>query len=199
MTMRQPRWRFVTACAIAFAVTAGGTWLLRTARRPAPLARMPETTRQMLCRSGWSPAPFLSPAPRVRLRNLAGDETTLDDHRGRVVLLNFWGTTCLHCIRELPTLERLDVELRDRGLTVLSVCVDSDDPDVVSRLADRVPRRSLYWCADGTTAARYDVQALPCLFLIDVEGRVAARTEGARTWTVAELARLLPLLRATPN
>jgi thiol-disulfide isomerase/thioredoxin len=130
------------------------------------------------------------------LRDLSGRSTSLANLRGRVVLLNFWGTSCVHCITELPELEKLDEELHDRGLTILSVCADEDDPAVVTRLTRHLNRMPVYVNPDGKATLRYDVQAMPCVYLIDGRGRLAGRIEGARTWTAAELGPLLPLLGA---
>jgi thiol-disulfide isomerase/thioredoxin len=163
--------------------------------REAP-PRLPESTRQALRGAGFLPADVLNPAPQIVLQDLSGRLQALNDLRGRVVLLNFWGTSCVHCIRELPALEKLEEELRGRGLSVLSVCVDEDDPAVVGRLTKHLQRMPVYVSPDGKAALRYDVQAMPCIYLLDARGRVAGRLEGARTWTAAELTPLLPLLEA---
>jgi mono/diheme cytochrome c family protein/peroxiredoxin len=165
---------------------------VRTLREAAP--RLPESTREVLRGAGFLPADVLNPAPQVVLRDLSGRLQPLGDLRGRVVLLNFWGTTCVHCIKELPALEKLAEELGGRGLSVLSVCVDEDDPAVVGRLTRHLKRMPVYVSPNGKASLRYDVQAMPCVYLLDTHGRLAGRLEGARTWIAAELAPLLPLL-----
>ena len=52
---------------------------------------------------------------------------TLTDYHGQVVVLNFWGTFCPPCIAEMPSLIEMQGKLRNRGVTVLGVSIDSDD------------------------------------------------------------------------
>lgn len=192
--MSRSGWGLPVACVLVLIASTGGAWGLRTyLNRPAP-QRLPDSTREALRSAGFIPAGVLNPAPPIVLRDLSGRSQSLGELRGRVVLLNFWGTSCVHCIRELPALEKLDDELRDRGLSVLSVCVDEDDPVVVGRLTRHLKQMPVYVSPDGKALLRYDVQAMPCVYLLDAQGRLAGRFEGARTWTAAELAPLLPLL-----
>ena len=79
---------------------------------------------------GWSHASrFSAPevgarAPEFTLPTLDGDSMSLASYRGQVVLLNFWATWCPPCIREMPAMERVHRQLRERGFTVLAVNVD---------------------------------------------------------------------------
>src|SRR3989454_10795794 len=64
--------------------------------------------------------------PPVRLATLDGRAATLADHADKLVVVNFWATWCEPCRLEMPTLETLWREYRDRGLVVLGVSVDRD-------------------------------------------------------------------------
>src|SRR5512134_2730260 len=55
-------------------------------------------------------------APEFALADLAGSRVRLSDHRGHVVLLNFWATWCPPCRAEMPSMEKLYQAYRDRGL-----------------------------------------------------------------------------------
>ncbi len=58
------------------------------------------------------------PAPGEVFTDLAGARVRLADFEGRMVLLNFWATWCAPCVREMPSLDRLQAALGDRGLRV---------------------------------------------------------------------------------
>lgn len=185
------RWLPV-ACAVVLTAAVALGWGLRGAWQREPVSRLPEPTREALRQAGFVPAEVLRPAPPLELRELSGRSESLAGLRGRVVLLNFWSTTCVHCLHELPNLERLNEDLRNRGLTVVSVCFDEDDPGEVGKLARRYAHDlPIYTNPDGKAAVRYDVQVMPCLYLIDAQGRLVGRAEGAHSWTAAELAPLV--------
>ena len=59
------------------------------------------------------------PTPLEAFTDLAGNPVRLADLKGRVVLLNFWATWCAPCVREMPSLDRLQAALGDRGLSVV--------------------------------------------------------------------------------
>jgi peroxiredoxin len=68
-----------------------------------------------------------SAAPDFALRDLAGQTVRLSDHRGKVVLVNFWATWCVPCAAELPHLERLYAKYRDQGFIVLGISMDGPE------------------------------------------------------------------------
>ena len=67
-----------------------------------------------------------STAPNFRAKVLGTNEyRTLDDYKGKVVLLNLWATWCEPCLREMPSIERLHRAYGDKGLAVVAVSVDA--------------------------------------------------------------------------
>lgn len=81
------------------------------------------------------PAELLgTPAPEFDLPALAGGTRSLDEWRGKVVLLNFWGTWCAPCREEMPMLIKLRQEFAARGFEVVGLAVDDRDAiDAFSR------------------------------------------------------------------
>jgi peroxiredoxin len=135
--------------------------------------------------------------PPLRLPQLAGGVTSLEDHRDKLVVVNFWATWCTPCTTEMPTLEALWREYRDRGLVVLAVSVDRDAPrplldPYVGQLGLTFP---ILLDADLKTAQAWRVTGLPATFLVRPGGAAVGMAFGAREWNSAEMRALLePLL-----
>jgi peroxiredoxin len=109
----------------------------------------------------------------------------LSEHRGKVVMLNFWATWCPPCLEEMPALERLYRRHRDAGFSLLAVSLDTDG----AKIAPFVARRGLSFPVglDPRTkvAELYGVRHLPSTFILDREGNIAAVALGAREWDSA--------------
>jgi peroxiredoxin len=114
---------------------------------------------------------------------------------GQVVLVNFWATTCAVCVQEMPALVALHQALGPQGLQTLAVAVRHDPPALV---ADFAQRRALpFGVVIDNTGAIADgfgsVRGTPTTFVIDRQGRIALRVEGAPDFGKLQ-ARLLQLL-----
>lgn len=138
------------------------------------------------------------PAPAFVLRDLAGNEVTLESLRGRVVLLDFWATWCAPCRKSMPELEALHRRHGASGLTVLGVSIDEGAP---ARVRSFVKARKVTYPiaidADKDPAwAAYRVKAVPAAFLIDREGRIVAQWTGTAIDAKALEARLGEMLAA---
>jgi cytochrome c biogenesis protein CcmG, thiol:disulfide interchange protein DsbE len=148
---------------------------------------------------GWSnrgrfaPRDAGTPAPAYRALSLAGDTVSLEDFRGRVVLLNVWATWCAPCVREMPALERLHRSLSGNGLSVVAVSVDAATPGLgVADVRGFVDELGLTFTVlldpGGEIERLFRVGGLPMTFLIDREGRVLERIVGAKEWDDPEIA-----------
>src|SRR5262245_65599796 len=71
------------------------------------------------------------PAAAFQLASPDGKMLALSDHRGKVVLLNFWATWCEPCLEEMPAFERVARAYRERGLVVVAVSVDREGASAV--------------------------------------------------------------------
>src|SRR3970282_2086211 len=80
-----------------------------------------------------APAPVVgAPAPDFTLNDLSGNQVTLSNFRGQVVLINFWATWCGPCLIEMPAIERRYEALKDKGFAVLAVDDDEAITDVIA-------------------------------------------------------------------
>ena len=135
-----------------------------------------------------------------RLRLFPGPgRATLEDFAQNLIVLNFWATWCEPCTAEMPTLEALWQQHRERGLVVLGVSVDRRAPHAV--IGPYVRSHGLTFPIlldpDMKTAGAWRVISLPATFIIKPGGEVAGMAAGAREWDSAEMRALLaPLLPA---
>lgn len=121
----------------------------------------------------------LEPAPELELPPLdGGEERSLEDWRGQVVVLNYWASWCEPCRRESPLLERWHRRMLKRGGTVLGV----DVLDVTSDAKDFIEEFGLTYPqlrdAEGSTQEDFGLVAYPETFVIDREGRIVAARRG---------------------
>lgn len=122
------------------------------------------------------------PAPALKARDLNGEVKTLADYRGKVVLLNFWASWCPPCLREMPSMARLQANMAGRPLAI--VALDSaESPQVVNAfLAGTKPGLPVLLDTDGSNTRRWKVFSLPTTFLLDAGGRVRYVLKGTTEW-----------------
>lgn len=129
-------------------------------------------------------------APPLALRALDGSERSLEDYRGRVVLLNIWATWCAPCRLEMPAMQRVYERYRNQGLEIVAVAVDDQAGPRFSRVEDLIREFvdeldltfDVFLDPTGDTERALGVAALPTTFLIDRAGRIRVREVGGRYW-----------------
>lgn len=114
----------------------------------------------------------------------AGETRTLADFRGRVILLNLWATWCAPCIREMPTLDRLQSKLGEGAFEVIALSLDRTDDKTLDRFLETigVENLALYRDRTGAALAELKIIGLPTTLLIDVQGQEIARLIGPAEW-----------------
>lgn len=116
-------------------------------------------------------------APNVTLDNLQGETVQLDDYKGQYVILNFWGTFCEPCVREMPLLQSYHDQYKDKDAVVIGINLDEPYATVKSFV------RSLdvtfpIWLDDDTVRKRYGVMSYPTTFFIDRDGIIQEKVVG---------------------
>src|SRR6516225_9509532 len=138
------------------------------------------------------PASEPAPAPAISLADPSGVTVDLSDLRGKLVLINLWATWCEPCLREMPSLERLQSRLGDK-IVVVAISEDRGGSKTVEPFIGKLGLKSVKIYLDPKSAMEraFKVQGLPTSFLIDREGRVLGRVEGAAEWDKPKLLGIL--------
>jgi thiol-disulfide isomerase/thioredoxin len=129
-----------------------------------------------------------SPAPDIVLPALyqSGkenrDETALSKYKGQWVLLNFWATWCPPCRDEMPSMEMLQRRFQGKGLQLLTVSVDEVDSEVAKFFGNDKPSFIVLWDKTKKYSSLYGTTKFPESYLVDPDGRIAAKFTGPRDW-----------------
>lgn len=120
-------------------------------------------------------------------------EVTLADYEGQVLLVNFWATWCAPCVEEMPALDALQAELGGEDFQVLVISNDRNGLEMVEPFYREHGLDSLGIWLDprGHLMRALETRGLPTSFVIDREGQVVARAEGAAPWDSNEALALL--------
>lgn len=110
------------------------------------------------------------PAPDLALVSLEGAKVSLKDYRGKVVLLDFWATWCPPCRKELPHIQKLNDELKAKGLAVFGV--NNEPPEKPIQFVKENKYSFTTLTDDGSACRSYRITAFPTLVIIDKEGKV---------------------------
>lgn len=142
------------------------------------------------------PASPPRPAPPIAFTDLNGNALSLDDFKGKPVILNLWATWCEPCIREMASLDRLQSRLADK-IAILAISEDRGGREIVAPFFAKLGLGSVktYLDPKSNVGHAFTVRGLPTSFLIDRDGQVLGRLEGAAEWDSPKiLAVLKPLL-----
>jgi thiol-disulfide isomerase/thioredoxin len=137
------------------------------------------------------PQPRLLPA--IRFADEKERAVTLQDFRGKVILLNVWATWCVPCRKEMPTLDRLQAKLGGPDFEVVALSIDRGGPSVVSTFYSEIGIRALriYGDKTGEASANLGVAGIPTTLLIDRENREIGRKTGPAEWDSPEMITLI--------
>ena len=135
-----------------------------------------------------TPAPSIGhPAPDFTLTDLDGNIVRLSDFRGQVVFLNFWATWCPPCRAEMPAIEAVYQEYKDRDVVVIGI----DLLESRSSVESFVEENSYSWIftidETGIVAMDYMVTGIPASFFIDKDGIIRALQVGAMSKALMEI------------
>jgi thiol-disulfide isomerase/thioredoxin len=138
------------------------------------------------------------PAPEMSFTALDGKPISLADFKGKLVVLNLWATWCQPCLKEMPSLAKLEAKLGP-GLVVLAVSEDRGGADLVKPFLAKLDLDKITIGLDPKSNAIRALHArgLPTSLVVDADGKMLGTVEGAADWgsdrMVEALTKLMPL------
>jgi len=119
-------------------------------------------------------------APDINLSIIDGRSLSLKALQGKPVLVTFWATDCVGCIREMPHLVEFHQEFANKGLTIVGVAMYYDRPDRVLAMAEAKSLPYAIALDPKAEASRAfgDVRLTPTNFLIDARGKIVEQKIG---------------------
>lgn len=119
-------------------------------------------------------------APDVTFTSLAGQRIALKSLRGKVVMVNFWATSCSTCVREMPQMVETYNRYKDRGLDFVAVAMSYDPPNYVLNFTEtrKLPFTVALDPQDQLAKSFGDVKLTPTTFLIAKDGSIIKRYVG---------------------
>lgn len=178
-----------------------GIAFLNTVRTDFKDHDMAETINEALDEfSGMFAAPGPGEVLDLAFTALDGTAINLADYRGKVVLVDFWATWCVPCLKAMPALKSAYAEFRDRGFEIIGISLD-DDKD---KLTSYLEKEGITWPQffdgkgwENEFATQFGIEAIPATFLIGPDGTVID-TDPSEADLKARLAELLPAEPAAP-
>ncbi|MBA4264560.1 MAG: redoxin [Comamonadaceae bacterium] len=119
-------------------------------------------------------------APASTFVLIDGSSTTTDELKGKVMLVNFWATTCVTCVKEMPALASTYNKYQSQGFETVAVAMDYDPPAWVLNFAQtrQLPFKVAIDNTGEIASAWGDVKLTPTTYLVDRQGRIVKRYVG---------------------
>ena len=120
-------------------------------------------------------------APDFTLIDLEGNQVSLSDFRGKTVFVNFWATWCPPCRAEMPEIEAVYQEYKDKGVVVIGVDIREAEEEVRQYVQQGGYSWTFVLDTTGEVTTNYRITAIPTSLFIDREGIIRAMKVGAMT------------------
>lgn len=111
-------------------------------------------------------------APDFTLKSMQGGNLKLSEHRGEVVMINFWASWCAPCRQEMPILNDLYLRYRDMGFTLLGVNVEEEIDGAKKMMTDLKVVFPVLFDTTNEVSKMYKVEAMPSTILVDRDGNM---------------------------
>lgn len=122
-------------------------------------------------------------APDFKLEDTKGNQVSLSDLRGKVVVVNFWATWCPPCIEEMPSMEQLHEALKDDDFVLLAINTEKNGRSVVPPFLNKTPYTfPILYDDQGLVQKQYGVFKFPESFIIRKDGTIDQKIIGPLNW-----------------
>jgi len=119
----------------------------------------------------------------LTFKNQNEDKIKFSDFKGKILLVNFWATWCVPCIKEMPSLDRLKSKI-DKNFDVIAISVDRDGIDKVTNFfnENKINNLAKFFDIKNSLAKELDLFGVPTSFFVDKKGNLIGYYQGDMEW-----------------
>lgn len=118
----------------------------------------------------------------------------LSDYKGKVIFLNLWATWCPPCRKEMPSMEDIYKEYKDKDFVILAVSQGEDQSTVKEFLKDKKYIFPIFTDPRGQVSGQYGTGSIPTTYIVNKKGYIAGLFVGGRDWHSKEAVELFKIL-----
>lgn len=130
-------------------------------------------------------------AKNFTLTDVYNKKVNLKSYRGKVVMLNFWATWCNPCRMEMPSMEKLYKQFKDKGLVIISIASGDTQKEVSSFMKEYRLTFPALLDYDYAVSDDYKVWAVPTTYFINAKGEIVGKAQGSRDWNNQDAAQYI--------
>jgi peroxiredoxin len=138
------------------------------------------------CYSGTRPPHIGTSAPHFTVQD-SDRKVSLDEFRGKIVVLNFWATWCPPCVDEMPSLVQMQQKMKGKGVEVLAISVDADQSAYQNFLKNYKVDLLTVRDPDQKSNNLYGTFKFPETYVIDRQGILRRKFIGPIDWSQPEI------------
>lgn len=162
-------------------------FMVMTFQKPGPRYTKPtppdvNSLDRLFYDMGIQKIPGVDPPKDILLEDVNGNQVKLSDKKGRVVFLNFWATWCPGCRIEMPSMEKLHHQFKDRDFVIIAISIQ----EPVARVKQFLFQNRLSFITlldkNGIVGSRFGAFSIPTTYLLNKEGKVIGKAVGSRDW-----------------
>ncbi|MFD1176315.1 redoxin domain-containing protein [Paenibacillus puldeungensis] len=116
--------------------------------------------------------------PAIKLLGLDSKVHTLDEYKGKALVINFWATWCTYCVKEMPALQAQWKKWQDQGVVILGINTGEDEMTVQNFTKQTGADFPILFDTDNKAVRDYGVVPMPTTFFVDKKGKISSIHEG---------------------
>jgi thiol-disulfide isomerase/thioredoxin len=132
-------------------------------------------------------ATALKPLPPINLQDFDGKPVSTDSLKGNILILDFWATWCVPCLKEVPEWNRLQAKYADKGVKVVGVTLASGDVKDVQPVVDSAKMKYTVLMGDDDQTYDLNIVGFPTTYLITRDLKIYRRYMGASPFKAAQI------------
>lgn len=120
----------------------------------------------------------------LQFQDLKGKVYTLENFKGKIVFITFWATWCGFCARELPSIQKIYEEYKNKGIEFITI--SSEEPSKVEKYINYYRYSFPAYIQTSQTPPPFRTQGIPTNFILNKEGKIILKKEGYFDWSSPE-------------